>query len=71
MPKVLWLLPSLLVPASLVLVRLKQRQIAPVATWPWWAVLAPFWVPVVLVIGFGLAMLLMALLLLLLNGTRL
>ncbi|WP_375435066.1 hypothetical protein [uncultured Hymenobacter sp.] len=60
-----------MVPLSLVLVRLKQRQIAPVVMWPWWVVLAPFWVPVVLFIGFGLAWLLMAIIIFILNGARL
>jgi hypothetical protein len=64
MASLLWLPIALLVPASLVLVRLKMRAIGPVAAWSWWLVTAPFWLPVALLVGFAIAWLLLGLFLL-------
>lgn len=42
-------LPGLL---ALVFITLKLVGVAPVATWSWWWVLSPLWIPVVIFLGF-------------------
>lgn len=49
--------------AGVVLVVLKLAGVAPVATWSWWAVTAPFWIGIlvflaVMVVVFGVLFLL-------------
>ena len=36
---------------GLIFVTLKLAEIGVVATWSWWAVLSPFWVPLAIVLG--------------------
>lgn len=36
---------------GLIFVTLKLAEIGTVATWSWWAVLSPFWVPLAIVLG--------------------
>ena len=36
---------------GLIFVTLKLAEIGVVATWSWWWVLSPFWIPVALVLG--------------------
>lgn len=60
MANLFWLPLALLVPASLVLVRLKMRAKGPVAAWSWWLVTSPFWLPVAGLVGFGVAWLALA-----------
>ena len=36
---------------GLIFVTLKLAGIGVVATWSWWAVLSPFWIPIVFVLG--------------------
>lgn len=66
-----WLPISLLAALTLVLVRLKRRNVPPVAAWPWWFVWTPLWLPVALLFGFGLAWLLLALIVLFVTATGL
>lgn len=36
---------------GLIFVTLKLAEIGVVATWSWWAVLSPFWIPLAIVLG--------------------
>ena len=36
---------------GLIFVTLKLAEIGVVATWSWWAVLSPFWIPLAVVLG--------------------
>lgn len=36
---------------GLIFVTLKLAEIGVVATWSWWWVLSPFWIPLVIVLG--------------------
>ena len=49
------LIVPMLAAACLVLMRLKARNVAPVAAWPWWMVCFPLWLPLVAGVCFGLA----------------
>lgn len=49
---------SLLTAVTIVFVILKLTGTTAVATWSWWWVLAPLWMPVVLAIGIELVLLL-------------
>ena len=55
MANLLWLLPALLLPAALLLVRRQLRQHGPVAAWLWGLITSPFWLPVAGLVGFGVA----------------
>jgi len=36
---------------GLIFVTLKLAEIGVVATWSWWAVLSPFWIPLAIALG--------------------
>ena len=48
---------------GLIFITLKLAGLGIVATWSWWAVLSPFWVPLVIVLTVFLVIFLLALLL--------
>lgn len=66
-----WILLSMFIPVGVMLIQMKQRQKAPVAGWPWWVVLCWLWLPILAVVGFGLAMLVFAGFMYWLNGPML
>lgn len=50
-PEVIYRGPSLCTLLAVVFITLKLLGVSAVATWSWWWVLAPLWIPVALVFG--------------------
>lgn len=50
-PEVIYKEPSLCILLAVVFITLKLLGVSAVATWSWWWVLAPLWIPVVLAVG--------------------
>jgi hypothetical protein len=50
-PEVIYRGPSLCTLLAVVFITLKLLGVSAVATWSWWWVLAPLWIPVVLAVG--------------------
>ena len=50
-PEVIYRGPSLCTLLAIVFITLKLLGVSAVATWSWWWVLAPLWIPVALVFG--------------------
>ena len=48
---------------GIIFIVLKCLSIEPVASWSWLWVLCPFWIPIIMVVGFGIGFILIVLLL--------
>jgi len=61
----------MLMASCVVLMRLKARNVAPVASWSWWMVCFPLWLPMAAGVGVAIAWLVLGLFLLVSGNTSL